>query len=148
MYFDLVDKLKQHLDADPIVNTTSKGDIFKIDLSKNSIFPICHILVNSVTLEGQVTRYSVSVIAMDLVDFSKTEGDAYEGNNNEAYVLNTQLQVLSRLSEMLRRGELMHDGFHLDGSPRCEPFTDRFENVVAGWTLSCDILTFNNMSVC
>ncbi len=148
MYFTLVDRIKNHLDNDPITNTVSKGDIFKIDLSKSSIFPICHILVNNVTLEGSVVRYSISIIAMDLVDFSKEEGDAYEGNNNEAYVLNTQLEVMKRLSEMLRRGELMADGFHLDGNPTCEPFTDRFENVVAGWTMNLDVLTFNDMTIC
>lgn len=148
MYFDLIDRLKNHLDNDPIINTVSKGDIFKVDLSKNSIFPIAHMLINNVSFEGSVTRYSVSIICMDLVDFSKEEGDAYEGNNNESFVLNTQLEVLSRLSEMLRRGELMSDGFHLDGNPTCEPFTDRFENVVAGWTLSMDVLTFNQTTTC
>ena len=91
MYFDLIDKLKEHFDSDPIINTTTKGDIFKVDLSKQSIFPLCHIIVNDVTFQESVISYSVSIIAMDVVDFSKEEGDAFNGNNNEDYVLNTML---------------------------------------------------------
>ena len=132
MYFNLIDKLKEHFDNDPIVNTTTKGDIFKVDLSKQSIFPLCHIIVNDVTFQESVINYSVSIIAMDIVDFSKEEGDAFNGNNNEDYVLNTMLQVQNRVYDLLRRGDLHTDQFQVDGTPTCEPFTDRFENVVAG----------------
>tara|TARA_R100001480_G_scaffold19465_1_gene28925 strand:- start:1249 stop:1659 length:411 start_codon:yes stop_codon:yes gene_type:complete len=136
------------MDTDPIINTTTKGDIFKVDLSKQSIFPLCHIIVNDATLNENVISYSISIIAMDIVDFSKEEGDAFNGNNNEDYVLNTMLQVLTRAYEMLRRGDLHTDLFQVDGTPTCEPFTDRFENVVAGWTMNLTINVPNGMSIC
>ena len=31
-YYNLLDKLKTHFDADVIVNTVTQGDIFKVDL--------------------------------------------------------------------------------------------------------------------
>ena len=153
MYFDLIDKLKGHMDTDPIINTTTKGDIFKVDLSKQSIFPLCHIIVNDATLNENVISYSISIIAMDIVDFSKEEGDGFVGsdfigNNNEDFVLNTMLQVLTRAYEMLRRGDLHTDLFQVDGTPTCEPFTDRFENVLAGWTMNLTINVPNGMSIC
>ena len=86
---------------------------------------------------------------MDVVDFSKDETtDLFEGNNDEMYVLNTQMQVQNRIYELLRRGDLHTEGFQVDGSPTCEPFTDRFENVVAGWTLSLDVILANDMTIC
>lgn len=148
MYFDLIDKLKEHFDNDPIVNTTTKGDIFKVDLSKQSLFPLCHVIVNDVTFQESVINYSVSIIAMDIVDFSKEEGDAFNGNNNEDYVLNTMLQVQNRVYDLLRRGDLHTDKFQVDGTPTCEPFTDRFENVVAGWTQSLNIIVPNDGTIC
>jgi len=153
MYFDLIDKLKSHMDTDPIINTTTKGDIFKVDLSKQSIFPLCHIIVNDATLNENVISYSISIIAMDIVDFSKEESDGFVGsdfigNNNEDFVLNTMLQVLTRAYEMLRRGDLHTDLFQVDGTPTCEPFTDRFESVVAGWTMNLTINVPNGMSIC
>jgi hypothetical protein len=38
--------------------------------------------------------------------------------------------------------------YQLDGSPTIEAFFDRFENKVAGWTLSFDVLIPNDMTIC
>ena len=83
----------------------------------------------------------------------KEEGDGFLnddfiGNNNEDFVLNSMLQVLTRAYEMLRRGDLHTDLFQVDGTPTCEPFTDRFENVVAGWTMNLTINVPNDMTIC
>lgn len=149
MYLDIVNKIKTHFDSDPIVTTCTTGDITKVDLAKQTLFPLAHIIVNSANLEESIIRYSVSIICMDVVDFSKSETvDNFEGNDNELYVLNTQMQVITRLYEILRRGDLHTEGFQVDGTPSAEPFTDRFENVVAGFTLSLDIIVPNDMTTC
>jgi hypothetical protein len=38
--------------------------------------------------------------------------------------------------------------FRMDGDPTIEPFTERFENYLAGWTVTFDILVPNDMTVC
>jgi hypothetical protein len=88
-------------------------------------------------------------MAMDIVDISKDETtDLFEGNDNELDVLNTQLAILNRLYEMIRRGDLYTDGYQVSGSPTCEPFIDRFENKLAGWTMTFDVLFPNDMTIC
>ena len=148
-YFDIIDKLKAHFDADVLVNTVTQGNLFDIDLSKQTIFPLVHIIVNTASLESNVVRYNISILAMDIVDITKDETvSEFDGNDNELYVLNTQLQVLTRCYELLLRGDLWSDKFQIDGNPSCEPFVDRFENKLAGWTMTCDILIPNGMTIC
>ena len=148
-YFDIIDKLKAHFDGDVLVNTVTLGNLFDIDLSKQTIFPLVHIIVNTASLEGNVVRYNISILAMDIVDITKDEDvNKFDGNDNELYVLNTQLQVLTRCYELLLRGDLWTDKFQIDGNPTCEPFVDRFENKLAGWTMTLDILIPNSMTVC
>ena len=148
-YFDIIDKLKAHFDGDVLVNTVTQGNLFDIDLSKQTIFPLVHIIVNTASLESNVVRYNISIIAMDNVDITKDETvSEFDGNDNELYVLNTQLQVLTRCYELLLRGDLWSDKFQIDGNPTCEPFVDRFENKLAGWTMTCDILIPNGMTIC
>lgn len=148
-YYTIIDKLKAHLDADVFVNSVSQGDIFKVDLAKQTIFPLCHIMVNTATFEMNVIRFNVSLIAMDVVDISKDEvANLYLGNDNEQDVLNTQLAVLNRLYESMRRGNLYNDLYEVDGTTSCEPFTERFENLLAGWTMTFDVLVANEMSIC
>lgn len=148
-FYNILDTLKNHLENDAIVNTVTTGDIFQVDLGKQTIFPLSHIMVNNATFEGNVIRFNVSLLAMDIVDISKDEiTDIFLGNDNEQDVLNTQLAVLNRLYEMLRRGDLYTNNFMVEGNPSCEPFAERFENYLAGWTMTFDILVANSMTIC
>tara|TARA_R110000868_G_scaffold402124_1_gene678171 strand:- start:170 stop:625 length:456 start_codon:yes stop_codon:yes gene_type:complete len=148
-YYNLLDKLKTHFDSDAIVNTITQGDIFKVDLAKQTIFPLIHIMVNSCTIDEQTTTWNVSLIAMDVVDLSKTlTTDVFLGNDNEIDVLNTQHAVLNRVYDIMKRGTLMYDLFQVEGTATLEPFTERFENYLAGWTMTIDIVTPNQMTIC
>tara|TARA_R100001129_G_scaffold113349_1_gene78151 strand:+ start:150 stop:620 length:471 start_codon:yes stop_codon:yes gene_type:complete len=148
-FYLLTTKIKDTLLADENVNSVTTGDITKIDLAKQTIYPLSHILINNVTQEEQILRFNISVICMDIVDQSKEEtSDIFIGNNNEHDILNTQLAVANKLIELLRSGTLYTDKFQLDGVVSCEPFFDRFENEVAGWVATMDILIDNDINIC
>ena len=94
-YFDIIDKLKTHFENDAIINTVTQGDIFEVDLNKQTIFPLVHLIVNTATFEENVIRYNISILAMDITDISKDANtNNFDGNDNELYVLNTMLAVL------------------------------------------------------
>lgn len=148
-FYLITDIIKDNLLNDENVNTVTTGDITKIDLSKQTIYPLSHIIVNTVTQEEQVLRFNISVICMDIVDVSKDEvTDVFVGNDNEQDILNTQLAVLNKLIELLRSGSLYTEKYQLDGVVSCEPFYDRFENEVAGWVGTMDILIDNDIYIC
>jgi hypothetical protein len=150
-FYQVTQIIKDQLLLDPNVNTVTSGDITRIDLSKQSMYPISHLIVNNVSNEGDgnILRFSMSVLSMDVVDVSKEETvDIFIGNNNEQDILNTQLAVLNKLVQILRGGTLHQDKYQLDGSPSFEPFYDRFENEVAGFALTFDIVVENDISIC
>lgn len=148
-FYSVIDNLKTELIASPFVNTVTEGSIFEVDLNKQTIFPLSHIMVNNVNIEQNVMRFNISVIAMDIVDISKSETtDVFKGNDNEQDVLNAQLAVCQRLAASLFNGDLSDTNYQLDGVPSCEPFTERFENLLAGWTMTFDIIVPNEMSIC
>ena len=148
-FYNITTKIKETLALDDFVNTVTYGDIFEIDLNKQDIFPLSHFIVNSATLNGSVWQFNMSLLCMDIVDESKEDvTDKFLGNDNEQDVLNTQMAVINRLLELLRRGDLYTDLYQLEGAPQIEAFFDRFENKVAGWTLSFDVLIPNDMTIC
>ena len=148
-FYQVTQAIKDQLLADENVNTVTTGDITKIDLGKQSIFPLSHIIVNNVGNEDNILRFSMSVLSMDIVDVSKEEVvDVFVGNNNEQDILNTQLAVLNKLVQVLRGGTIYQNQYQLDGNPNFEPFYDRFENEMAGWALTFDVLVPNDISIC
>ena len=105
-YYDVLEKLKNNLLSDVNINTVTEGDITQVNLNKQDIFPLSHIMVNSVAENGQILTFNVSVMAMDIVDVSKEETvDLFRGNDNEQDVLNTQLAVLNKFMQQLRKGQ-------------------------------------------
>ena len=148
-FYQVTEIIKEALLSDVNVNTVTTGDITRIDLGKQTMFPLSHLVVNNVGNEDSVLRFSLSILAMDIVDISKEEVvDIFVGNNNEQDVLNTQLAVLNKLVQVLRGGNLHQDLYQLDGTPNFEPFYDRFENEVAGWALTFDVLIPNDINIC
>jgi len=148
-FYNLTDTLKDALEEDVFVNTVTYGDIFKVDLKKQTVFPLSHFIVNNGTYNGNIWTFNVSLICMDIVDYSKEDDqDDFVGNDNEQDVLNTQLAVINRLLERLRRGDLRDNLYQLNGSPSVEAFTDRFDNLLAGWTVTFDVDIANDMTIC
>ena len=148
-FYTILDTIKDKLLDDINVNTVTTGDITDIDLSKQTIFPLSHIVINNVTPQDQVLSFNITVMSMDIVDINKeNKTNIFTGNNNEQDVLNSQLAVLNRLIVLLRGGTLYRDRYQLDGDPSCEPFYERFENQLAGWACTMDILIENNVSNC
>ena len=148
-FYLLTEAIEQQLLSDVNVNTVTTGDIYDIDLSKQSIFPLSHIIINNVTADESVLTFKVSVLAMDVVDESKEKTtDIFRGNNNEQDVLNTQLQVVNKLIQVLRKGNLYNDQYQLDGNASCEPFYERFENKMAGWSATFNVFVNNDITIC
>jgi len=148
-FYLLTDLIKEQLLNDEDVNTVTFGDITQVDLYKQSIFPLSHLIVNSVTSGENVLSFNISILSMDIVDQSKEETtDRFVGNNNEQDVFNTQLTVLNKLIQRLRIGTLYRDLYQVVGDVTLEPFKDRFENELAGWTATFDVMIENDIDVC
>jgi len=148
-FYQLTETIKTELLNDSNVNTVTTGDITDVNLNKQDIFPLGHIIINSVSVEEQVLRFNISVLACDMVDQSKDETiDVFTGNNNVQDILNTQLGVLNRLIQRLRMGDLFTDMYQMEGNPNLSPFYDRFENQLAGWTATMDVLIYNDIDIC
>tara|TARA_R110002012_G_scaffold50814_1_gene131423 strand:- start:363 stop:836 length:474 start_codon:yes stop_codon:yes gene_type:complete len=147
-FYLLSDKIKERLLLDPNVNTVTFGDITDIDLSKQTMFPLSHVMINSVTFNSPVMTFNISVLSMDIVDVSKEKTvDIYRGNTNDQDILNTQLEVQNRLFAEMSKGSL-YDTYQLIGTPTTEPFRDRFENEVAGWAVTFDVQFINDIDNC
>jgi len=141
-YYHILDKIKTFLVNDPIVSTVTNGSLDDVDVKKQTIFPLCHIIVNNATINMQTMDFNVSIIAMDIVDITSNTTD------NEENVLNTQLAILNRLAQVMMRGDLFADYVQVLGTANCEPFTERFENYMAGWTMTFDLSIPNEMTIC
>lgn len=140
-YYKLLDTLRSQLNATNLINTITDGMISDVDLAKQTVFPLAHIVVNQATIEGKIQRFNVTILAMDILD-GKEKYDV------EPSIMSAMLQALNRVYEVMTRGDLNPDYVMVDGTPTLEPFTDRFENKLAGWAMTFDVIMMSDMTVC
>lgn len=148
-FYQLTSTIEKELLSSAFTNTVTIGDISKINLNKQDIFPLAHIIVNSVLAEENVLRFNISILACDIVNQSKDiTTDRFTGNNDEQDILNTQLSVLTLLVQKLRIGTLHQEMYQVEGNAVLTPFNDRFENELAGWAADFEVLIYNDIYIC
>lgn len=140
MVYSIINKIKEALLEEPFVNTVTEGDIFSVDLAKRTLFPLSHIMINNASHQGNVIQFNITILLMDLLN--------QKDDSNKVDVWNTQMELGVRIMDRLNRGNLRDDFWELTGNPNFEPFTERFENDLAGWALTFDVSVRNNMTIC
>lgn len=147
--YDITTKIKDQLESEPFINTVTFGSLNDVDLDKQSIFPLGHLTINSTSVATSVFRFNMSILVMDIVDISKEETtDVFTGNDNEQDVLNTTLAVMTRVLNIMQKGDLYSQKYQVEDVVSCEPFVDRFENKLAGWAATFDVVVQNDMTIC
>ena len=148
------------------ISTTSVGDIFDIDLSKVTKFPLLHINPTSVATGDSQLTYSFQIFIMDMVS-EKTEWTAnnasanfpklYKTLSNEQDVLNENLQICTDFIGMLRHSvQQSLEGTNDINAPiyftqdqfNIEPFSERFDNLCCGWVFTLNVLVQNDFQTC
>lgn len=151
-YYEITKDIHDHLKSDNDVNTVKIGSLNEIDLDKQTIFPLSHILVGSAQFINGSVRFGITVSVMDMVDESKNnitdiaEAERWKGIDNRQDVLNSMLAVIERLTKKLRH-ETLIDGAELI-SHNAEPFEDRFKNLLTGWSCTYVIDIPNTVQNC
>lgn len=171
-YLNLIDKIRELGRLHKFINTTTVGDIFDIDLSKETIFPLMHVNpVNVQTGYSQLT-YSFQIFVCDLVsekkDWEKDSAVPFGTNlenvfsdnlSNEIDVFNDTLQTCVDLVSIFRNSkwQSVNAGYGLDinnpeyfteGEYTFEPFTERFDNLLTGWVFTLNVTVHNEFQTC
>lgn len=147
-YYDLIDTLANSYRGETNVNTVTTGTIDEVNINRMDLMSLYHIVCNNVTFESNTITYNISVFGMDAVDISKGETtDKLRGNDNELDVFNQILLVHNRIYKSIKSGDLFAINIDIENNS-VEPFTERFENFLSGWTFTFDLIVENDMTSC
>ncbi len=150
-FYNLIDTIKQLLSSSEFNNKVTFGDITEVDLGKLTNFPLVHMIIDEAVINERTINYTLRIVAADIVDLLKEDiaDNDYYGNNNMQDILNTQMGVLTRLINQLRRLDLVDSNYlRVEGGVTASPFLDRFENELAGWEATMVITGKNEISIC
>lgn len=152
-YYDITKALYNHLQSDTDINTVVIGNLDEIDMGKQTMFPLSHIVINNASFPRMgLTRFSILVEVMDIVDIEKnslSELDAderWKGVDNKQDIFNTQLAVIEKLIKALENG--LDIDLDLVDRGTAEPFEAKAENLLAGWDITFTVDIINTVQNC
>ena len=159
-YNNAIDTLKQLGAEHEQIATTTTGDIYKIDLAKNTLFPLFHINPINVTTGQSTLTYNFQLFVMDSVTEKEnwTEANIQSANylSNEQEVMSSCLQICVDIIGMMRHSKWQGAGeldindpvYFTEGEYTLEPFQERFDNLLTGFVFSIGIVVQNDFQTC
>tara|TARA_R110000824_G_scaffold139621_1_gene304833 strand:+ start:370 stop:864 length:495 start_codon:yes stop_codon:yes gene_type:complete len=146
-YNNLIDTLKELGAKHQQISTTTTGDIYDIDLQKNTLYPLMHINPINVTTGTFGATYNFQIFVMDLVNTNNSnEQDVYND------VLQTCIDIISIFRNSKWQAQLTLDinapVYFTEGDYTIEPFTERFDQDVTGWVFQIGIVVANDFQSC
>jgi|TARA_R110000772_G_scaffold7195_2_gene24642 hypothetical protein len=147
------------------ISTVSVGDIFDINLEKMEKFPLLHINPTSVQTGDSELVYNFQIFICDLVS-EKKDWKTFQAKeltklldtkNNEQQVWNQTLEICTDFIGMLRHSsrqsqagvnDINYPLYFTQDQFSIEPFQERFDNLLCGWTFTIGIKVMNDFDTC
>ena len=144
-YIDVVDTFRKICEQHFLIKTFTNGDIFEADLEDASVFTKAHLIETAGTINKTSFSFSFDLLVMDLVNVDDSDLDTVM---NETFLILSDILREFRNGKALSTSALVNTQLGLPDNISCEPFTDKFENLVAGWKASFTITAIGHLSAC
>ena len=133
-------------------NTITLDDEQDIDLKRQSIYPLAHIVPTTSSFNEKTNTFSFLLIVLDVTDFSKKNRNdqnlAFYGIDNRQDILHELFEKLRCVCEEFARGDSYSDKMQLTFPTSAEPIIEDLENVLTGWSILVNIEVPKNPSIC
>jgi hypothetical protein len=153
LYYNVLNYFKTIMKNHPSIESVTYGDIDSIDDKQYPEYPLGNVLITDSRFETSTTTFTVQ---LTLADKQKNKNNESEGADNSQTIpfygvddmvdihANT-LAILNDLTAYTQRGV---QGFEVNGDITCTPFSDRFNNGLAGWVANFELTTHNDKNRC
>ena len=153
LYYNVLNYFRTIMQNHPSIAEVSQGDISNIDVTQFPSYPLGNVQISDISFGTSVTTYQIQLTVADKVKNKNNESD---GRNNEQIVpfygvndvvdihANT-LAIINDLTSYTQRGVA---GFEINGDINCRPFSDDFNNGLAGWVSTFELTAHNDKNRC
>ena len=153
LYYNILDYFKQIMSNHPSIYQVSQGDIFEIDDVEFPAYPLGNILITEARFDNSKTIYTCQLTVADKVKLKNNESD---GRTNEQIIpyegvddtVDIHANTLSIINDLLSFTQYRVQAFDIDTEIRLVAFKDKFDNGLAGWVATFDLISHNDRPRC
>ena len=133
-----------------LITTVSHGSLNDIDVKRQTLFPLLHVVPVNFSNIGATVTYSFTLYFCDLIDFNKKDQykqkEPWWNTDNSIDVLHQMSMAAQMFIDKINRGDSYNLDFRIEETNTGTFFTNRVENLLTGVQLEFSV-TMPNTSV-
>jgi hypothetical protein len=156
-YQNVIDVIAEIGNKHQQIATVTTGDIYDVDLEKNTKYPLMHVNPTSVEANESSLSFNFQIFIMDMVSIKNdwTTSTAVNKTNEKEVLsdcLSNSIDIIGILRHSKYQSQAMDDInapiYFSSVGQSLEPFTERFDNDVTGWVFSITVEAENDFQTC
>ena len=137
----------------PSIESVSQGDASDLDNEQFSAYVVGNVNIIEAKWGETVSSYQIELTIADKVKNKNNESEADTNEQTISFfkvddVVDIHANTLSILNDLTSYTQRGLQGFDIDGEIVCTPFSDRFNNGLAGWVAIFTLTTHNDRNRC
>jgi len=147
VYYVMLNYWKTILKNHPSIGFVTHGDIFSTDVKEFPMYPLANIYVEDATMTPKTMTYRITLTLADKVKLINVDSISntnkqiipYEGIDDLDDIYSNTIGIINDVLAF----SYQFDRFEI-GEIKCVPFIDEFDNGLAGWVTSFDVIVPND----
>jgi hypothetical protein len=153
LYYNTLNYFKTIMKNHPTIAHVTQGDVFSIDNVQFPQYPVGNVLIQDAVFGQSTTDYRIQLIIADKHKILENESDGAENKQSIPFygtddVVDIHANTLSVINDLTAYTQNKIQGFEINGDITCEPFVDRFDNGLAGWSATFNLTCHNDKNRC
>jgi hypothetical protein len=137
----------------PSLGSVTQGDIFEIDAREFPVYPLGNILITNASFGKKTSTFTCQLTIADKVKDKNNESVGITNYQRVPFygtddTMDIHSNTLSILNDLLSYTDYGVNAFEFAGEPNATPFKDNFDNGLAGWVCTFDLVVFNDVDRC
>jgi hypothetical protein len=153
LYYNVLEYFKTIMSNHPSLGSVTQGDIFEIDSREFPVYPLGNILITNASFGKKTSTFTCQLTIADKVKLKNNESSGstnfqvipFNGTDDVVDIHANTLAILNDLTAYTQRSV---EAIEIDDDIECIPFKDNFDNGLAGWVCTFDMLVHNNKDMC
>jgi hypothetical protein len=153
LYYNALDYFKTIMNNHPSIAQVSQGDIFEIDDIEFPYYPLGNIIITQAKFDNSKTIYSCQLTVADKVKLKNNESTGVYNEQTVPYLgsddtVDIHANTLSIINDLLSYTQYSVQAFDIDDQITLTAFKDKFDNGLAGWVASFELISHNDRPRC
>ena len=153
LYYNVLDYFKTIMSNHPSIAQVSQGDIFDLDDIEFPYYPLGNIIITQARFDKSKTIYSCQLTVADKIKLKDNESTGRYNEQTIPYLgtddtVDIHANTLSIINDLLSYTQYSVQAFDIDSQITLTAFKDKFDNGLAGWVASFDLISHNDRPRC